>query len=84
MFLLGQQTFKPWSDEEEKTLEELLREKINTVVWNESGDNNKIMQARKQIMVKFKEQFPVSKHNEADIVYIVLAFLDLPFSQFCS
>lgn len=67
--LILQQTFKPWSDEEEKTLEELLREKINTVVWNESGDNNKIMQARKQIMVKFKEQFPVSKHNEADIVY---------------
>ena len=67
--LILKQTFKPWSNEEEKALEELLREKINTAVWNESRDNNKIMQAKKQIMVKFKEQFPAGEHNEADIMY---------------
>ena len=67
--LILQQIFKPWSDEEEKTLEELLREKINTAVWNESGDDNKIMQARKQILDDFNEMAPGNEHNEQDIMH---------------
>lgn len=67
--LILQTTYKPWSDEEEKTLEELLREKINTVVWNKLGDKNKITQIRRQIIKDFKRKFPNNEHNDRDIMY---------------
>ena len=67
--LLLHTTFKPWSEEEEQALEELLCENIDTTVWNKSGGNKKIRQTRKQIMVKFKEQFPANEHNDYDIMY---------------
>ena len=67
--LIVKKTFKPWSDEEKKVLEKLLHEKIYTAVWNKSGDNKEIIQVRKQIMVKFKEQFPASEHNDNDITH---------------
>ena len=73
--LISKTTFKPWSNEEEKVLEKLLSEKVNTAVWNESGDNKKIIQVRKQIMVKFKEQFPDSEHNDNDITHKIASLV---------
>lgn len=62
-------TYKPWSDEEEKALEELLREKINTVVWNETGDKNKTSQIKRQIIKDYKEKILNNEHNDRDIMY---------------
>ena len=60
---------KPWSEKEEQALEELLCKNINKTVWNKSRDNKKIKQIRKQIMDKFKKQFPANEHNDYDIMY---------------
>ena len=44
---LGQMTFKDWSCEEKEVLEDLLRKKINTAVWNELGNSNEIKKQEK-------------------------------------